>query len=132
MSQEAAKLWGPALRVLRHSRKVSGQEMARRLDVDRSRVYQIESDTASVQRDTVTEYLEAIDATMLELATIHDGFFDVLLVKEAAMMRGVLRWGHGVELYDDDGDKAQEYTSIPAMIDAIEEAGWDLYLKLEN
>ena len=135
--------WGGALRVLRHSRKVSGHEMARRLGVSRTRVYQIEDDTTNQTRETVQDYLKAIAGTLLERALVVDGLFDVALLSESSthgasdynpitVMRGTLRFAHGVELYDEDGDHAHDYKSVPDMVKTCDEAGWAVYLKLES
>ena len=126
---------GAALRVLRHSRQVSGHEMARRLGVTRARMYQLEREDGNPTLESVTNYLEAIDAPLIELAMVTDELFDVILrnnERPSESFAGSLRFTDRIELRDDQGDHARDYKSIPDMIDACEEAGFDVYLRLET
>lgn len=126
---------GAALRVLRHTRQVSGHEMARRLGVSRARVYQLEDDETNATRESIAQYLEAIDAPLIELAMVTDELFDVILrnnERPSESFAGSLRFTSRIELRDDQGDHARDYKSIPDMIDACTEAGFDIYLRLET
>lgn len=123
---------GRALRVLRHSRQVSGHEMARRLGVTRARMYQLEQEDGNPTLESLQNYLEAIDVPLTELALVVDEHWDVAIEKDGEILTGSLRITDGYYLLDEDGSDGGTYTSLTSMGDSLAQAGWALYLKMEG
>lgn len=59
---------GLALRALREKRRVTAKEMARRLGIDPSGVSRHEGEHSNPRVETISRYLEVIDADLWELA----------------------------------------------------------------
>jgi len=95
-------------------------------------MYQLEREDGNPTLESVTNYLEAIDVPLTELALVVDEHWDVAIEKDGEFLAGSLRITDRFYLLDEDGNEVGTYTSLTSMGDKLAQAGWALYLKMEG
>lgn len=125
---------GPHLATLRRSRRVGAREMARRLGVSRQRVGQLEGELTNHTAAKLAEYLEALGASLLELAIVAEAHVSVCIrdKKRPGSWKGSIRYSEDVELLDENGNSVGRYPSLSSLVAAAYVAGLHVTLNLEE